>query len=177
MSPGVRGRTGWPAVRSTVRWASGFETFPRPTPTLPGTTSWCLTLTMEPSAGSIITTNNASAPQAPLPLPTRNLSGLDFGPTTTGLTARVPTLPSALTSGPITYTASPGMPPPRVGGPPVVVVIQHEGFPPGFGRRPTNCICPQCHLNIVTLTSSKPGIIAWVCCCFLFCVFPFFSPM
>ena len=129
---------------------------------------------MEGGAAAI-TTVNPQVPRAPSP---RMVSGLAFGPSTTsGLTTRTATLPSALTSGPITYTATPGMPLPSIGGPPVVVVIQHEGFPPGFGRRPANCICPACHLNIITSISSKPGLIAWVCCCLLLCIFPFFSPM
>ena len=129
---------------------------------------------MEGGAAAITAPN----PQGPQGSPSPRLvsGGLTFGPGPS-TTNRMATLPSALTSGPITYTASPGMPLPSIGGPPVVVVIQHEGFPPGFGRRPANCICPACHLNIITSISSKPGLIAWVCCCFFLCIFPCFSPV
>ena len=33
-----------------------------------------------------------------------------------------------------------------------------------FGRIPTQCVCPQCHLNIVTRTENKTGMLMWLIC-------------
>lgn len=60
-----------------------------------------------------------------------------------------------------------GAPPPGYGAPQpgatVIYQTQQQGYV-GFGRAPANCVCPNCHANIMTTVDVSPGPTAWICC-------------
>lgn len=52
-------------------------------------------------------------------------------------------------------------------------VVQQPGII--FGRHPTQCFCPNCHLNVVTTTTTQPGSFTWFMCILLCFFIGFFS--
>lgn len=49
------------------------------------------------------------------------------------------------------------------GAAPTVVITSSGGGGGSFGRMSTQCVCPNCHQNIMTQVTSSPSATSWLC--------------
>ena len=52
---------------------------------------------------------------------------------------------------------------PDPGAAPTVVITSSGGGGGSFGRMSTQCVCPNCHQNIMTQVTSSPSATSWLC--------------
>ena len=111
-------------------------------------------------------------PQGPTPYPQQYQGPPGYGGTVAAPPGGVPQGQyGGMPQGQYMNAPPPGYGGPQMAGGSTVVIVEQQGVPGSYaGNMPLNCVCPNCHANIMTQVTVSPGATSFLCCIALFLV-------